>query len=60
MFLFLSLGKKQQKQEKHRGGILAVLQRKIIFTLPETNIAHVGRPSQKKTHLPTIDFQGLC
>ncbi len=27
---------------------------------PWTNIAPENRPSQKETHLPTIDFQGPC
>ena len=30
-----------------------------IYTLPETNIASYNRPSQKQSHLITIDFQGL-
>ena len=30
-----------------------------IYTLPETNIASDNRPSQKESHLITIDFQGI-
>ena len=32
----------------------------LLPTLPETNIAPQNGPSQKKIHLPTINFQGLC
>ena len=28
----------------------------IVTTLPEINVAPENRPSQKETHLPTIDF----
>ena len=34
--------------------------KKILLTLPETNIAPENRPSQKEIHIPTIHFLGLC
>ena len=32
--------------------------RGICVTLPETNMAHENRPSQKESSLPTIKFSG--
>ena len=59
---FFEVWEKNSKSNKNTGVESSPFCREklYIYTLPETNIAPVGRPSQKKTHLPTIDFQGLC
>ena len=55
----LGLSINHQKRRGDRTDVFVNLHIKT-FTLPETNIAPVRRPSQKETHLPTPVFQVLC